>query len=115
MSQPLIVPSRKSRIQAIRRWFDEIGKEPDILCEMSNYIDAVALTEQGVGISIFPQTTYTPNDLLGSKAITHPPHWVEYVLAWSERQRLSNLAEEFLNYVRDTLEPECQKHGNQSV
>lgn len=46
--------------------------EPDILCEMSNYMDAVALVEQGVGLSIFPQTTYTPNDLLVSKVITQP-------------------------------------------
>jgi len=102
VGQPLIVPSRRSRIQAIRRWFYEIGEEPDILCEMSNYIDAVALTEQGVGISIFPQTTYTPNDLLVSKPISQPPHQVEYVLAWSKQQTLPELAEEFRNYVQDT-------------
>ena len=69
---------------------------------MSNYIDAVALTEQGVGISIFPQTTYTPNDLLVSKPISQPPHQVEYVLAWSKQQTLPELAEEFRNYVQDT-------------
>ena len=102
VGQPLIVPSRKSRIQAIRRWFDEIGEEPDILCEMSNYIDAVALTEQGVGISIFPQTTYTPNDLLIAKPITDPPHQVEYALVWSRQQSLTELAEEFRNFVQDT-------------
>ena len=102
VGQPLIVPSRRFRIQAIRRWFHEIGEEPDILCEMSNYIDAVALTEQGVGISIFPQTTYTPNDLLVSKPITQSPHQVEYVLAWSKQQTLPELAEEFRNYVQDT-------------
>ena len=104
VGQPLIVPSRKSRIQAIRQWFGEIGQEPDILCEMSNYVDAVALTEQGVGISIFPQTTFTPNDLLVSKVITHPPRQVEYVLVWSKEQTLSPAAEEFRNYVQDMLE-----------
>ena len=107
--QPLIVPSRRSRIQAIRQWFDEIGEEPDILCEMSNYIDAVALAEQGVGISIFPQTTYTPNDLVVSKVITQPAQQVEYVLVWSKRQKLSELAEEFRNYVQDTLETELHR------
>ena len=104
VGQPLIVPSRKSRIQAIREWFGEISHEPDILCEMSNYVDAVALTEQGVGISIFPQTTFTPNDLLVSKVITHPARQVEYVLVWSREQTLSPAAEEFRNYVQDMLE-----------
>ena len=102
--QPLIVPSRKSRIEAIRRWFGEIQAEPEILCEMSNYVDAVALAEQGVGISIFPQTTYTPNDLLVSKVLTNSPHQVEYELVWDKNQTLSTAAEEFLNFVRDTLE-----------
>lgn len=104
VGQPLIVPSRKSRIEAIRRWFGEIQAEPEILCEMSNYVDAVALVEQGVGISIFPQTTYTPNDLLVSKVLTNSPHQVEYELVWDKNQTLSTAAEEFLNFVRDTLE-----------
>ena len=44
---PLIVPSLRSRMEAIRRWFAQIGKEPLFLCDTSNYLDAVALTEQG--------------------------------------------------------------------
>lgn len=104
VGQPLIVPSRKSRVQAIRQWFGEIGAEPDILCEMSNYVDAVALAEQGVGISIFPQTTYTPNDWLELKQITNPARQVEYVLVWSKEHALSRVAEEFLNYVQDVSE-----------
>lgn len=104
IGQPLIVPSRKSRVQAIRQWFAGIGAEPSILCETSNYIDAVALSEQGVGISIFPQTTYTPNDLVVSKPIVQPALEAEYVLAWSKEQPPSGLAQEFINYVRDFLE-----------
>lgn len=80
VGQPLIVPSRRSRIQAIRQWFGEIGAEPEILCEMSNYLDAVALTEQGVGVSIFPQTTYTPNDLVVSRVIIGPARRAQYVM-----------------------------------
>lgn len=106
VGERLIVPSRKSRIEAIRQWFGEIGAEPEILCEMSNYVDAVALTEQGVGISIFPQTTYTPNDLLVSKVITNPARQVEYELVWNKNGTLSTAAEEFLNYVHDCIEDE---------
>ncbi len=109
VGEPLIVPSRKSRIKAIRQWFGEIGAEPDILCEMSNYLDAVALTEREVGISIFPQTTCTPNDLLTSKVIVQPPRQVQYVLVWSKERRPSGLAEEFIHFVRDTQEAEEAK------
>ena len=70
--EPLIVPSRKSRMDAIRRWFGEVGAEPHILCEMSNYMDAAALTSQGVGISIFPQTVDVSNGLVVSKVVIQP-------------------------------------------
>lgn len=104
--EPLIIPSRKSRVQAIRSWFGEIGAEPNILCQTSNYIDAVALVEQRVGISIFPQTTDTPNDRMVSRVIVQPSRRVEYMLVWNKGQAPSGLAEEFLNYVRDWLEAE---------
>lgn len=101
---PLIVPRRASRIEAIRKWFGGIDREPDIICEMSNYIDAIALTEQNVGISIFPQTTYTPNPHVISKMITDPAKIVQYVLVWPREQRQSSLIQEFLNYVHDFME-----------
>ncbi|MCI9156023.1 MAG: LysR family transcriptional regulator [Lawsonibacter sp.] len=102
VGQPLIVPSRKSRVESIRRWFGTIGAEPNILCEMSNYMDAVALAEEGVGISIFPQTTQ--NQRVVSKAVTQPDRQVEYVLVWDKGQRPSALIQEFIHYVQDCLE-----------
>lgn len=109
VTQPLIIPSRKSRIQAIRQWFGEIGAEPNILCQTSNYIDAVALVEHAVGISIFPQTTCTPNDRFVSKVITQPARTVEYVLVWPKGESLSGPAEEFMNYVHDLWEESGQR------
>lgn len=105
--QPLIVPSRASRVEAIRKWFREIDADPDIICTMSSYVDAVALTERDVGISIFPQTTYTPNDLLVTKVITEPARQVEYVLVWIKDRECSELVGEFINFVRDTMETEA--------
>lgn len=105
VGEPLIVPSRRSRVEALRRWFDEIGAEPNILCEMSNYMDAAALTSQGVGISIFPQTTSTSNGLVVSKVVTQPARQVEYILVWNKGQAPSRLGQEFIHYVRD-----CQEH-----
>lgn len=104
VGEPLIVPSRKSRVEAIRRWFGEIGAEPRILCEMSNYMDAAALTSQGVGVSIFPQTTGISNGLVVSKVVTQPARQAEYILVWNKGQAPSGLTREFIRYVQDCLE-----------
>ena len=109
--EPLIVPSRKSRIEAIRSWFGEIGAEPNIVCEMSNYVDAVALAEQEVGISIFPQTTYTQNKLVVSKIISQPIRQVKYVLVWNKEQHPSGLIEEFIHFVQDFQEADESPEG----
>ena len=73
---------------------------------MSNYVDAVALTEQGVGISIFPQTTSTPNRLLVSKVITGSARQAEYVLVWPKGQQPLGVAGELLRYVQGIPEAE---------
>ena len=104
VGEPLIVPSRKSRIESIHRWFGEIGAEPRILCEMSNYMDAAALSSQGVGVSIFPQTVGVSNGLVVSKVVTQPARQVEYILVWNKGQAPSGLTREFIRYVQDYLE-----------
>ena len=102
--QPLIIPSRRSRIEAIRRWFGEIGEEPQSLCETANYIDAVALSEQNVGISIFPQTTYTPNTLVVSKVITEPMRKIDYYLVRRRDEKPTELTQAFIDFVSDFVE-----------
>ena len=101
--EPLIVPSRKSRMDAIRRWFGEVGAEPHILCEMSNYMDAAALTSQGVGISIFPKTVDVSNGLVVSKVVIQPSRQVEYILVWNRGQPPSGLTREFIHFVQENL------------
>jgi DNA-binding transcriptional LysR family regulator len=103
VGEPLIVPSRKSRVDAIRRWFGEVGAEPHILCEMSNYMDAAALTSQGVGISIFPQTVDVSNGLVVSKVVIQPSRQVEYILVWNRGQPPSGLTREFIHFVQENL------------
>ena len=109
VGEPLIVPSRKSRIESIRRWFGEIGAEPQILCEMSNYMDAAALSSQGVGVSIFPQTVGVSNGLVVSKVVTQPARQAEYILVWNKGQAPSGLTREFIRYVQDYLEERQSK------
>ena len=104
VGEPLIVPQRKSRIEAIERWFSGIGAGVDILCTLSNYLDAVALVEQNAGIAIFPQTTYTPNRHVVSRVIVEPAKMAEYVLVWNRGQQPTGVAGEFIQYVQDFLE-----------
>ena len=90
-------------MDAIRRWFGEVGAEPHILCEMSNYMDAAALTSQGVGISIFPQTVDVSNGLVVSKVVIQPSRQVEYILVWNRGQPPSGLTREFIHFVQENL------------
>ena len=112
---PLIVPSRKSRIRAILDWFAEVGCEPEILCEMSNHVDAVALAELDVGICIFPQTTYTPNPLIVTKIIAPHSRRVEYYLVWSKRSKPTELTQAYIDFVSDYIENGKMKAASFSV
>ena len=106
VGQPLFIPTRQSRMEAIRVWFDELGEEPVIAGDLSNYIDAEALAEQNAGICIFPMTTYMENSLMVKKIITETSRQVEYALVWNRSEHNSEIAREFVNYVQDSLEEE---------
>ena len=101
--EPLIVPERSSRVESIKAWFGQKDITPNLLCRTSNYIDALSLVEQGVGISIFPQSTYTPNPHAITKLITDPAKAVEYVLVYPKAYGLSELPEAFRDYVNDFI------------
>ena len=100
LPEPLIVPSRKAHVDTIRRWFRGTGKNPGIICEMDNYLDAAALAGRGVGISIFPQTAYVMNDSLIQKEILAPNTAVDYLFVWRKGHQLSLLEEAFIDYVK---------------
>ena len=38
VGQPLYIPSRRSRLDSIRAWFEELGEEPTIAGDLTNYI-----------------------------------------------------------------------------
>ncbi len=112
VGQPLFIPNRQSRAEAIRVWFSELGAEPNIVGDLSNYIDAVALAEQNAGICIYPMSTYTKNELLVKKIITESSRQVEYALVWNRKAHNTELVQEFINFVQDCLEDE--RRGTQS-
>ena len=106
VGQPLFIPNRRSRADSLRAWFEELGEEPCIAGDLSNYIDAVALSEQNAGICIYPMTTYNENDLVVKKIITDSSRQVEYALVWTRSARQTELVREFINFVQDCMEEE---------
>ncbi len=106
---PLILPERHSRLEAINRWFSSCGITPEILCTLSDYTDAVAMVEQGIGVSIFPQTTYTPNPYIISKLLTQPSKIARYLLTWPKKRRPRGAAGLFIDFTEDFIEAE-KKH-----
>lgn len=101
--EPLIVPSRPSTIEGIRRWFRKVGKDPRIICEMDSYLDAAALAGRGAGISIFPQTAYVPNSSLVSRLIRGVDTAVDYLFVWRKGHPLPTVEESFIDFVKEQV------------
>lgn len=103
VGKPLIVPSRKSRAREIRSWFDSIGEEPTIVCELSNYLNAFELVKQEVGIAIFPASTgmNIQSEKVITKRIVNPEHYANYVLIWDCARKLPTAAEKLIEYVQE--------------
>ena len=100
-NEPIIVPSRKAHVYAIRKWFRKIHIEPNIVCEMDNYLDAAALAGRSVGVSIFPKTEYVLNSSLISKDIKGEDTSVEYLFVWRKGHQLSVIEENFIDYIKE--------------
>ncbi|MBR5756517.1 MAG: hypothetical protein IKX96_03055, partial [Firmicutes bacterium] len=100
--ESLIVPSRKATIDMIYKWFREIKSEPNIICEMDNYLDAAALAGRGLGISIFPKTAYIPNSSLVSKEIEGDDQRVDYIFVWRKGHPLPTVEETFIDFVKES-------------
>ena len=106
VGQPLFIPNRRSRAESLRAWFAELGEEPCIAGDLSNYIDAVALAEQNAGVCIYPMTTYSENSLVVKKIVTDSARQIEYALVWPRSERRPELVQEFINFVLDCMEDE---------
>lgn len=101
--EPLIVPRRKAMIDNIYRWYRDIHKEPHIVCEIDSYLDAVALSSRGVGISIFPKSAYIPDDKLIAKDLTGNIQDIEYLFVWRKGHPLPTLESTFVDYIIDAF------------
>lgn len=103
-NEPIGVPARQSRRQSLIRWFESVGAEANIVCTLSSYANAVALAEQNACISIFPQTTYTPNSLVVTKLITNPAKIAEYYVLWKKSDPPAGITKNFLQFVKEFID-----------
>ena len=101
-NEKLIVPGRKSQVDLVKKWFRQIHVDPNIVCEMDNYLDAAALAKGTSGISIFPKTGYILNSSIVTKEITGVDNVVEYYFVWRKGHKLSTIEEYFVDYIKDS-------------
>jgi DNA-binding transcriptional LysR family regulator len=101
----LIIPSRQSRLSEINGWFQAVGVKPHIIGRIAHILNAYELTEQGLGITIYPASAadLSPEHRVCIKRIIHPSVTASYVLVWNKNHSLSRVAEEFLEYVREQV------------
>ena len=106
----LIVPSRVSRIREIEGWFSALGKEPHIRCQVAHMVNACKLTEQGVGISIYPASAadLVQGNSICIRKLINPAVTAAYVLVWKKDSHLSRVAQEFLRYVYALQNPDSK-------
>lgn len=99
-NENIVVPGRKSQIDLIKKWFRKIHVEPNIVCEMDNYLDAAALANRTSGVTIFPKTGYVMNSSIVSKEIKNVDNNVEYFFVWRKGHKLSTIEEYFVDYIK---------------
>jgi len=101
--EPLIAPRRKYAIENIYKWFRNYKLEPKIVCEMDSYLDAAAFAEKGVGISLFAQTAFIPNNNIVIKELTGSTKALEYLFVWRKGHPLPSIEESFIDFVKDKV------------
>ena len=101
----LIIPSRATRLQEITGWFAASGQKPIVRCRMAHMLNAYELTEQNVGIAIYPAAAaeFAAGASICIKRLVEPAVTASYALVWSQNRPLSRVSQEFLNYVQNTL------------
>lgn len=98
--QPLIVSGRPSDIENVYRWFRAAKATPNIICEMDSYLDAVALSANDIGVSIFPETSFIPTSSVVSRPIDLPAAQSDYCFVWRKGRPLPIVEETFIDFVK---------------
>ncbi|MDO4488548.1 MAG: LysR family transcriptional regulator [Eubacteriales bacterium] len=104
VGERVITPTRPAIIELVYKWFKKVNAEPNIICEMDNYLDIVAITGSNIGISIFPKADYHLGSSIIMKEIVNPENYLEYHFVWLKGRPLPKAEEAFIDYVRSVAE-----------
>lgn len=99
-NQPLIVPARKTTVEAVYRWFRAEKSEPNIFCETESCLDAIALAAMNVGISLLPRTEMLSDTNVVKKDLAGTDKSVEYFFVWLKGHPLPTAEERFIDAVK---------------
>ena len=101
----LIIPSRHSRLQEITGWFQKEDIKPKVIGRMAHLLNAYELTEQNVGIAIYPASAafYGDKEKVVVRRLIHPEVTASYYLTKRAGKELSAVAKEFYRYVEENL------------
>jgi len=102
----LIIPSKQSRLQEITSWFSDKEVKPKVVCRVAHMLNAYELTEQNVGIAIYPASAavYADTSKVAIKKLIKPAVTASYYLTCMMDKELTIVAEEFWKYVQKTYE-----------
>lgn len=104
-NEKLLLPSRKSRVDEIRQWFEEADVPFHVGAEISSYLNARELAYEGVGVAIFPSTSNREmsNNLITIKKLVNPERLATYALVWDKRQPLSLIGRRFVDMIQKEM------------
>ena len=100
IDQPLIIPARRSTVEAVYRWFRAEKSEPAILCETESCLDAAALAAKNVGIGLLPRTESVNSDAVIKKDLAGNDKSVDYCFVWLKGHPLPTVEEQFIDAVK---------------
>lgn len=101
----LIIPSRHSRLQEITDWFAIKNVKPKIICRVAHVLNAYELTEQNVGIAIYPAAAaiYVDSSKVITKKLVDPSVTASYYITKVTGKNMSLVAEEFWKYAVNAI------------
>ena len=102
----LIIPSKHSRLQEITDWFSDKTVKPKVICRVAHMLNAYELTEQNVGIAIYPASAamYADESKVVIKKLKNPSVTASYYLTKMIGRELTKVAEEFWDLVAEKEE-----------
>ena len=97
---PLIVPGRKSTVEAVYKWFRSAKCEPNIVCETESGKDAAALAAQNAGAGVFPESACPKIDGVTVKHLAGAENKIDYYFVWRKGHPLLTAEEKLIDSIK---------------